>query len=427
MDGKRFDSVVQELTQAKTRRRVLSTLMWAIVLSFRPGGSLAAQFSNTCSPPCSPYFGETCRNGRCECSGFNQTRCGNSCVNLSNDARNCGGCGVSCGFGYFETCRNGRCECSNSSQTKCGSSCVSLNSDSSNCGGCGVSCGFGESCRNGQCSSTSVATSAITAATEPAAPNSTQASLAELPSGANATSTESTLVETALHNIVRTINTGAYAEAVSLMTDRFVQDVFGVSDRKEIPALLEGVSPIALRSVGNPLAYVDGRLSIDAATTGFFAGTRQIEFSRWFFQEEGGMYRLDGNPNLPFTESILPGAEIINVQLFDFAFALNSYLVPADTPIIFRATNNSSLEYNHKLDVVTLPGQTSADQIIDGSVNPFGTVIDFVGGVTVRSGTTADLGLESLPSGTYFLLCPMQSEDGSRDFEHGMVAELSAQ
>lgn len=471
MDGNRFDSVVQELIQAKTRRRVISTLVSAIVLSSRPGGSLAAQFSNNCSPPCSPYSGETCRNGRCECSGFNKTRCGNTCVNLSNDPRNCGGCGVICGIGYFETCRNGRCQCSNSSQTKCGNSCfnlnsdnsncggcgvrcspysgetcrngrcecsslsqtkcgdwcVNLNTDNSNCGGCGVACGFGESCRNGQCASTSVATSATTAATESAAPISTQASLAELPSGAKATSTESTLVEAALHNIVRTINTGAYAEAMSLMTDRFIQDFFGVSDRKEASDLFEGVAPIDLRSVENPLAYVAGRLSIDAATTGLFAGTRQIEFSRWFFQEEGGVYRLDGIPNLPFTESVLPGADIVDVQLFDFAIALNSYKVPADTPIIFRTTNRSSHDFEHSISIVRFPSGTTAEEILDGTFNPFGNVIEDIGGIFVESGDTADLAVESLPRGTYFLACPMFSPEGRPHFALGMVAEIAAE
>lgn len=126
-----------------------------------------------------------------------------------------------------------------------------------------------------------------------------------------------------------------------------------------------------------------------------------------------------------FTESILPGAVVISVQLVDFAFALSEFTVAADTPVIFRATNNSSRGYDHASDIVTLPAGTTAEQVIEEKLNPFEAVTEFVGGILVESGDTGDLALETLPPGTYFLICLMVTPDGTPNFELGMVTEIT--
>src|SRR4051812_39669404 len=86
-----------------------------------------------------------------------QTACGNSCVDLQTDARNCGACGAKC-RGNGSTCAKGAC---NFEQTvtcapglaKCNGKCVKLNNDDNNCGGCGNSCG-GLDCVNSVCGGT---------------------------------------------------------------------------------------------------------------------------------------------------------------------------------------------------------------------------------------------------------------------------------
>jgi hypothetical protein len=273
--------------------------------------------------------------------------------------------------------------------------------------------------------STSAPTSAPPRPTEPPAPVPAHGEDSEPLTGTPASATDAEAVEAALRNLVDSINSGNYSDAASLMTENFIQNVLEVSTRNDVPAYFEGAQPIDLQSVGNALSFADGRLSIDVVDMGLFGGTRQIGYARWFFRDEGGVYKLDDYVNLMFTESILPGAVVINVQLVDFAFALSGYTMAADTPVIFRATNNSSRGYEHAIDIVTLPAGTTAEQMIEGQLNPFEAVTEFVGGILVASGDTGDLALETLPPGTYFLICPMETPDGTPNFELGMVAEIT--
>ena len=89
-----------------------------------------------------------------------QASCGGVCVNLENDAANCGYCGDICRSG--ETCSAGLCRSSAGpvsaaacpqpdSMTQCGISCLELLWDESNCGVCGNRCGAGQVCEVGYC------------------------------------------------------------------------------------------------------------------------------------------------------------------------------------------------------------------------------------------------------------------------------------
>jgi hypothetical protein len=91
-----------------------------------------------------------CTAGTCSilCSDPTLFACGHNCVDLDNDARNCGGCGNHCVPGAI--CANAACTCP-STRTSCPSACADLTSDATNCGACGNKCDPGEVCTNSHC------------------------------------------------------------------------------------------------------------------------------------------------------------------------------------------------------------------------------------------------------------------------------------
>jgi hypothetical protein len=79
-----------------------------------------------------------------------ETMCGlGACLDVMNNALNCGSCGNACPAG--SVCSGGTCGCSTSGQMLCGSACVDVSSDPQNCGACGQPCNG--TCTNGVCTS----------------------------------------------------------------------------------------------------------------------------------------------------------------------------------------------------------------------------------------------------------------------------------
>ena len=77
----------------------------------------------------------TCVGGACICpAGLFNCEGGTVCVDVRSSTTHCGTCGNSCGAG--EVC--------------CGGNCIDTDTDKANCGGCGSVCN-GDSCNNGQC------------------------------------------------------------------------------------------------------------------------------------------------------------------------------------------------------------------------------------------------------------------------------------
>ena len=78
-----------------------------------------------------------------------QVKCKGKCVDLGNDAKNCGACGVVCPTGY--TCVAGACVLKScpAGQVMCNGKCVDLVSDPTNCGACGMVCPTKYTCMNG--------------------------------------------------------------------------------------------------------------------------------------------------------------------------------------------------------------------------------------------------------------------------------------
>lgn len=149
MDGRRFDAIAREAAAGATRRSVLKLLIGGVL------GGLAGVRARDAGAVCIP-FGVRCAGGTQCCTGncvdnkcacrTGLTRCGDSCLNLLTNERNCGACGASCAAG--RTCCNGRC--------------ADTNNNPNHCGACGRRCPTGVTCVNGACSSSGTACAVAT-------------------------------------------------------------------------------------------------------------------------------------------------------------------------------------------------------------------------------------------------------------------------
>jgi uncharacterized cupredoxin-like copper-binding protein len=249
----------------------------------------------------------------------------------------------------------------------------------------------------------------------------------EAPAGTPADPTAAGEAEAALQNLINCINGGDYLAAAALMTDNFIQNFIEVPTPYDVPATFEGVQPVELRSVGNAQTYADGRVSVDAVYTGLFNGPGALGSARWFFVEEDGTHKLDYYQDVPLPEGVLSDATIIDVQMVDFAFALSEYTVPANTPVIFRTTNNSGTGSPHVNVVLTFEEGMTAERLIEGETNIEEASTGFFGAVFLEPGQSGDLAFESLAPGTYFLVCDIETEDGTPHYELGMVSQVTVE
>ena len=83
-----------------------------------------------------------CMGGQVKCLGL--------CIDVNQDAANCGGCGKACAAGM--TCSAGTCVGCALPQISCKGACVTTDTDVNNCGACSHVCQQGQSCTAGQCS-----------------------------------------------------------------------------------------------------------------------------------------------------------------------------------------------------------------------------------------------------------------------------------
>lgn len=123
--------------------------------------------SDGASGEASDATGATADGGESESeSGAPCSECGEECVDLSSDPRNCGECGRDCdgdercvsgecrlecggGCGATAICVDDSCVCK-PGLSGCDGACVDLDADAEHCGACGVAC-EGTTCINGQC------------------------------------------------------------------------------------------------------------------------------------------------------------------------------------------------------------------------------------------------------------------------------------
>jgi len=243
------------------------------------------------------------------------------------------------------------------------------------------------------------------------------------PAGTPADAAAGDPAEAAIQNIFNCINGGDYLAAASLLSNNFIQNFIEVPTVYDVPATFGDVAPVDARSIGNAQTYEDGRVSVDVVYTGLFNGPGQIAATRWTFVEEEGFFKVDEFEDIPLPEGTLPGAIVIDVQMVDYAFALSEYTVPANTPVIFRTTNRSAIGAPHVNVILTYPEGTTSEGLIEGEAD-IESSTGFLGAVFLLPGQTGDIGFESIEPGTYFLLCDVETEDGTPHFEIGMVAQV---
>jgi glucosylceramidase len=163
-------------TRLPTRRDRLRGILFSSFAALVPLALLAV-----CSKDEPPPSGPSCPNA--------QMACGEVCVAVMSDPKNCGGCGIPCSTGQI--CQNGTCTCLSGmvcdgacippdathcgdctttcpsgqvcnnnactgaclvGQTPCGTACLSsISDDVFNCGGCGLACAPGQACSGGAC------------------------------------------------------------------------------------------------------------------------------------------------------------------------------------------------------------------------------------------------------------------------------------
>ena len=248
----------------------------------------------------------------------------------------------------------------------------------------------------------------------------------EAPAGTPADPTAAADAEAALQNLFNCINGGDYLAVAALMTDNFIQNFLEVPTPYDVPATFEGVQPIAVRTLANAQSYADGRVSVDAVISGLFSGPGALGSARWTFVEVDGVYKLDNYQDVTLPEGVLPDATVVDVQMVDFAFALSEYMLPANTPVILRTTNNSGSGSGHVNVVLTYAEGTTAQGLIAGEVDTQ-TSTGFFGALYLEPGMRGDLAFESLAPGTYFLVCDVETEDGTPHYELGMVSQVTVE
>ncbi len=248
------------------------------------------------------------------------------------------------------------------------------------------------------------------------------------PVGTPAAAADAEAATAALENLFNCLNAGDYLAVAALATDEFITGFLGVPTAYDVPATLEGAQPVTVRTIGNAQAYADGTVSVDVVYTGLFNGPSAIASERWFFVEEDGLLKLLGiQPAVVLTEGALPGAVVVEVRMIDFAFSLSEYTVPADTPVIFRTTNASATGSPHVNVVLTYGEGATQERLIEGEVDIEADSTGSFGALFLPPGTTGDLAFESLDAGAYFLICDVETEDGTPHFELGMVAQVTVE
>jgi uncharacterized cupredoxin-like copper-binding protein len=208
----------------------------------------------------------------------------------------------------------------------------------------------------------------------------------------------------------------------ALSTPNFVAFVTGGSTNPyDLIANLEGEPPGESLSSGEPLVYPDGRYSIEVVEK---SGS-QVDHNRWYLVEQDGYVKVDALEfGLPLDLEALPGEEtVIEVGLFDYAFGPSTYELSAAETVVFRAANMGTEP--HVIFVVQYPEGTTAEQVISGDIDAMEDMTAGIGGHFLLPGQSVEFGLVELEPGIYFLVCDVQTAEGTPHFHLGMVAQIT--
>lgn len=231
----------------------------------------------------------------------------------------------------------------------------------------------------------------------------------------------------ALENLVGCINAGEYLSVGALATEDFIQNFIEVPTVYDVPSTFEDVQPVEIRLIDGVQSYDDGSFGVDWVYAGLFNGPGALSSERWFFQPDDGILKLANVMPIPVPAAALPeNATVVEVKMVDYAFALSQTTIPAG-PVVFRTVNDSASGAAHVNVLVTLREGTTAAQVIQSEVDVDEIFEGFYGAVFLEPGQSGDLAFESMEPGTYFLVCDVETDDGTPHFDLGMVAEITVE
>jgi hypothetical protein len=193
-----------------TQTRTCTDGIWSDWSTCTGAGVCAPNATQACEESGTQTCGTNCQWAACGCTA-GETACGGTCVTVSTDVHNCGGCGTDCTMlahvnGASATCMAGHCaygcaagyadctdagagctaslsaatscgacgsvcstplpmcapadagapstclsQCSGAASTMCNGSCVDIQTDPGHCGGCNNACAAGSTCMAGVC------------------------------------------------------------------------------------------------------------------------------------------------------------------------------------------------------------------------------------------------------------------------------------
>jgi plastocyanin len=141
--------------------------------------------------------------------------------------------------------------------------------------------------------------------------------------------------------------------------------------------------------------------------------------------EQDGYWMLERTPGELVPDGMFPDANVVTVEMVDFAFALDQNEIPAGQ-VILRFVNSSYTHAAHVAGIVTLADDTitSEDIIQMDALPPDDQLTGFYGGLYLESGGSADVIFEDLQPGTYTMACDFETEAGVPHFMLGMVAQF---
>jgi uncharacterized cupredoxin-like copper-binding protein len=234
--------------------------------------------------------------------------------------------------------------------------------------------------------------------------------------------------QAALDNIVSCLNSGNWAGAAALMTPNMLMFAGGSDNPYDVVASFEAEppAPMDVVNVSDPIIDTNNRIGMTVVFSGLFNGPGVQAAEKWYFVREGDHLKLDEIVPTQLPADLYPDATIVNVQMVDYAFALDMNTVPAG-PVVFNFSNTSFSGAPHVGVTVTLTEGITAEDVISGDVLPEDQMTGFVNALFLEPGQSASYYVEDLAAGTYTLVCDVTTADGTPHWQLGMVAQFTVE
>lgn len=234
--------------------------------------------------------------------------------------------------------------------------------------------------------------------------------------------------EDALNNLLACFDSGDYEGAAALLTPNMLMFVSGSADPGDTVAAFQAQppAPMMIANIGPATIDTNNRVGLPLVFGGFFNSPGMQSAEKWYFVKDGDFWKLDEVAPTTIPADLYPDATVVNVQMVDYAFALDQNTIPAG-PVIFHVTNTSYSGQPHVAAMVTLSSDISTEEIIQASVLPEDQVTGFVGSVFLLPGQSGDIYLEDLAPGEYTIVCDVTTPDGVPHWQLGMVAHFTVE